>query len=112
MKLPIYDRKGEVVKTYEKDVSDVLFCTTDDVSQALDLKPGEKVSIDDLSPIVLEFINSSMDKAKAIVKDVFDGLTDEELRMTKTVEFDKVITELVGFTLGILGKAKGNNEKN
>lgn len=112
MKLPIYDRKGEVVKTYEKDVSDLLFCTVDDVSQALDLKPGEKISTDDLSPVVTEFINNDMEKAKAIVKDIFDGLTDEELKMTKIAEFDAVIVEAIGYTIGVLGKGKGNNEKN
>lgn len=109
MELNIYE-KGEIKKTYEMNVNDLLFGTIDDVSKALDIKHGEKITVSEISTIVSEFIDSDIDKAKEIVKGIFDGLTDEELRNIKMTEFMSVIVEVIGFTIGALGKA--SSEKN
>lgn len=112
MKLDIFDKKGNIEKTYEKDVHDLLFGTVDDVSQALDLQNNEKISLEDLTTIVTEFIGSDIDTAKEIIKGIFDGLTDEELRRAKLADYMGVIVEVVSFTMGALGKVKGSDEKN
>ena len=103
MKLNIYE-KNQVKKTYEMDVNGLLFGTVDDVSRVLDIKQGEKISLDEITPLVSEFIDCEMDKAKEIVKGIFDGLTDDELRHTRMSEFVGVIVEVIGFTVGMLGK--------
>lgn len=107
MKLNIY-KKGEIVKTYEKEASDLLFGTVDDVSRALDIKQGDKITIDDLTPIVSEFIDSDIEKAKEIVKEIFEDMTDDELRHVKMTEFIGVIVEVLGFTFGVLGKVSSS----
>lgn len=112
MKLNVYDKKGKIEKTYEKEAADLMFGTIDDVSRALDLKSGEKIAVSDLTPLVTEFIDSDIDKAKEIMKDIFDGLTDEEIRRVKMSEFVTAIVEVIGYTIGMLGKGKEDDEKN
>lgn len=113
MRLDIYDKKGKVVKTCEKDVNELLFGTIDDVSRALDLKPGDKYSTQEITDIVTAFIDSDMDGAKEIIANIFDDVTAEEIRMTKFTDLMRVIVEVIGYTIGALGKVKAaGDEKN
>lgn len=109
MKLNIYNKK-EIVKTYEVETSDLMFGTVEDISQVLDIRPDTKITNEKLIELATEFIGTRMDEVKTHLKDIFDGLTDDELRHARMSEFVTVITEVVAFTLGALGK--GNNEKN
>lgn len=109
MKLHIYDRKGKVVKTYEKEAADLMFFTIEDVAEALELKSGEKIAIDAMTDKVTDFINTNYEKSKSLVKGVFDELTDDELKMTKMAEYIAALVELIGCAISFLGKTKNSD---
>ena len=109
MKLNIYDKK-KIVKTYEVDAYDLMFGTVEDVANAIDidsLKTGSDVEI---IKMVGKLVMSSMDTVKNLLKDIFEGLTDDELKGTKVSEIAKVLVEVVQFTITQLNL--GVNEKN
>ena len=109
MKLNIYEKK-KVVKTYEVDAYDLMFGTVEDVADAIkldDLKTGSDVEI---IKMVGNLVLTSMDTVKNLLKDVFDGLTDEEIKRTKVSEIAAVLLDIVKFTITQLNI--GNNGKN
>lgn len=109
MKLNIYEKK-KVVKTYEVDTYDLMFGTVEDVANAIDidsLKTGSDVEI---IKMVGKLVMTSMDTVKSLLKDIFDGLTDEELKGTKISEIATVLVDVVKFTIAQLNL--GVNQKN
>lgn len=109
MKLNIYEKK-KIVKTYETDTYDLMFGTVEDVANAIDLdslKTGADVEI---IKMVGKLVMTSMDTVKNLLKDIFDGLTDEELKGTKVSEIATVLVDVVKFTIAQLNL--GGNGKN
>lgn len=109
MKLNIYEKK-KVVKTYECDTYDLMFGTIEDVAEAVDLdslKTGTDVEI---IRMVGNLVFKSMDTVKDLLKDIFEGITDEELKNTKVSEIAVVLVDVVKYTIAQLNK--GNNGKN
>ena len=51
-----------------------------------------------------------MDIVKPLLKDVFEGLTDEELRNTSIKEIVDVLSNIVTYSINQI--TKGNNGKN
>ena len=101
MKLNIYSEK-KIVKTYEADTYDLMFGTVEDVAKAINLdalKTGEDVEIIKMAG---NLVLSSMDTVKDLLKDIFDGLTDEEIKNTKVQEIAVVLVDVVKFTIGQL----------
>lgn len=104
MKLNIY-KGNKVVKTYEKDTYDLLFGVLEDVAAAInldDLQTGTDMEIIKMAGNV---VLHSMDTIKDLLKDVFDGITDDELRNTRVSEIIVVIVEIAKFTLTQLNKS-------
>lgn len=98
MKLKIYDKK-QVVKTYETDAYDLMFGTVEDVANAVkldDLKTGSDAEI---IKMVGNLVVTSMDTVKELLKDIFDGLTDEELKKVKVADIVQVLIEVVNYTV-------------
>lgn len=109
MKLNIYEKK-KIIKTYETDTYDLMFGTVEDVANAIDidsLKTGTDVEI---IKMVGKLVMTSMDTVKNLLKDIFDGLTDEELKGTKVSEIATVLVDVVKFTIAQLNL--GGNGKN
>ena len=109
MKLNIYNKK-QIIKTYEVDTYDLMFGTVEDVANAIDidsLKTGSDVEI---IKMVGKLVMTSMDTVKNLLKDIFDGLTDEELKKTKVSEIATVLVDIVKFTIAQLNL--GLNGKN
>lgn len=112
MKLNIYEKK-QVVKTYEVDTYDLMWGTIEDVAAAIDLDKLETGSDVEIIKLVGKLIFTSMDTIRGLLKDIFDGLTDEELRNTKTSEIAMVLIDVVKFTITQLNIGfKGNKGKN
>lgn len=113
MKLNIYgkvDGKKAIVKTYEAETYDLMFGTVEDVADAVkldELKTGTDVEI---IKMVGNLVLHSMDTVKDLLKDVFEGITDEELKNTKIAEIAIVLVDIVKFTLIQLNL--GNKAKN
>ena len=106
MKLNIYKSKNEIEKTYEADSYDVMWGTLEDLSDALKL--DELKTEEDLKTAVLNLATNSVGKVRELMKDVFDGITDEEMKRTKVKEVGRVILDLAKYTITELRKGFGS----
>jgi hypothetical protein len=107
MKLNIYKKKT-IVKTYEVDTYDLMFGVLEDVADAIkldELKTGNDVEIIKMAG---NLVLKSMDTVKDLLKDIFDGITDEELKNTKVSEIALVLVDVVKFTMAQLNKGFGS----
>lgn len=98
MKLNVYEKK-KVVKTYKADTYDLMFGVVEDVADAVkldELKNGDDVEI---IKMVGNLVLNSMGTVRNLMKDIFDGLTDDELRNTKVNEIALVLVDVVKFTI-------------
>jgi len=103
MKLNIYEKKT-VVKTYEVDAYDLMFGVLEDVADAIkldELKTGTDVEIIKMAG---NLVINSMDTVKDLLKDIFEGITDEEIKKCKVSEIAVVLVDVVKYTLVQLGK--------
>lgn len=108
MKLNIYENK-QVVKTYEADTYDLMFGTLEDVANAVKLDELKSGSDVELLKMIGNLVLNSMSTVKNLMKDIFDGITDEELKNTKVSEIAVVLLDVVKFTvtqLNLLPKSK------
>lgn len=106
MKLNVYEKK-KIVKTYEADTYDLMFGVIEDVADAVkldELKSGSDVEIIKMAG---NLVLKSMDTVKELLKDIFDGITDEELKNTRVSEIAQVLVDVVKYTLAQLGKGLG-----
>lgn len=106
MKLNIYEKK-HVVKTYEVDTYDLMFGVLEDVADAIkldELKTGTDVEIIKMAG---NLVVNSMETVKDLLKDIFEGLTDEEIKKCKVSEIATVLVDVVKFTLNQLNKGLG-----
>jgi hypothetical protein len=109
MKLSIY-KKGQVEKTYTAETYDLMFGTVEDVADAVDLDSLKTGSDVEIIKMIGNLVLNSMDTVKNLLKDIFDGVTDEELKRTKVKEIASVLLEVVKFTIAQI--SLGNNGKN
>lgn len=105
MKLNIYQGKN-IVKTYETDSYDLTYGVIEDVIEAIDGKDLENKS--DLINVAID----SFHLLRPLLKEVFDGLTDDELRTVKIRELIVVIVELIKASISNLKMITGNDVKN
>ena len=109
MKLNIYENK-KIIKTYEADAYDLMFGTVEDLIEIVNLdqlKSGDDVEI---IKLVGKTVINGMDVIKPLVKDIFEGLTDEELRNVKVSEIASVLVDVIKFAIAQM--SKGANLKN
>lgn len=109
MKLNIYEKK-KIVKTYEAETYDLMFGTVEDFIELVDLDKLQTGSDAEIIKLVGGVVLKGMDVIKPLLKDVFEGLTDEELRNTKVSEIASVLVDIVKFAVTEL--SKGANSKN
>lgn len=109
MKINVYNKR-KIIKTYEVDAYDLPFGILEDVADTIDidsLKTGSDVEI---ITLVGKMIIKNKNIIKELIKDIFDGITDEEIRKTTVTEMTRVIVDIVTYTIGQLNL--GNNSKN
>lgn len=102
MKLNIYEKR-KVVKTYETDVYDLMFGTLEDVAAAVkidELKTGDDIEI---IKLVGRLVASSMGTVKELLKDIFQGISDDEIRNTKVSEIVTVLMDVVKAAVAQIG---------
>ena len=108
MKLNIYEKK-KVVKTYEADQYNLLFGVMEDVARVIkldELKTGEDAEI---IKLVGGAVLNSLDTVKGLMMDIFDGLTEEELRGASVKEIAMVLVDVVKYTISTLAKYTPKN---
>ena len=109
LKLNIYNRK-EIVKTYEAESYDLTFGVVEDLINLVDL---EKLNLDDNNEVIKEagkIVLGGMDIIKPLYKDIFEGLTDEELRNTHLSELASVLINVLKFAINQM--MQGTTKKN
>ena len=109
MKLNIYEKK-KIVKTYEVDTYDLMFGVLEDVANAVNLDGLKTGSDVEIIKLVGNFVLNSMSTVKELLKDIFEDITDEELKNTKVSEIAEILVDVVMFTIQQLNL--GNNSKN
>ncbi len=110
LKLNIYNKK-EIVKTYTAETYDIMFGTVEDLIDVLDLENLKTGSDVELIQLATKLIVSSKDEIiKPLLKDIFDGLTDDELKNTKVKELASVFINIVRYSIDQI--TSGNNGKN
>lgn len=108
MKLNIYDKK-KIVKTYSVDAYDLMWGVVEDVANAIKLDELKTGSQDEIVKLVANFVVSGRDTVNYLLKDIFDGITDEELRCVRVSEIVSVLVDVVKFTIAQLGKITEKN---
>lgn len=108
MKLNIYD-KNEVVKTFECENYDLKFGVVEDVIELFDFEDLKSSSDIELIKIVGRVIPKSLGSIKDLMKDIFNGLTDKDLKNTTIKELAGVLIEVVKYALNQI--SEGINQK-
>lgn len=109
LKLNIYEKK-QIVKTYTAETYDLMFGTVEDLLDVIDIDNIQAGNKADLLKAVAKVLASSLDIVKPLLKDIFEGLTDEELRKTKLSEIVDAISNIITYSINQI--TKGNNGKN
>ena len=108
MELKIYKGK-EVEKTYFTDSYDLKFGTIEDVANAVNLDDVQTGSNDEIFKLCVKLVLTSLDTVKDLLKDIFDGITDEEIRRSTVNEMAIVLVEVVAYTMKQLNlNSRGN----
>lgn len=109
LKLNIYNKRN-IEKTYTAETYDIMFGTVEDLLNLIDLdKLNRKNDIEFIQAAVDVVING-LGIIKPLLQDIFEGLTDDELRNTKVSEVASVLVTIIKFTISQI--SKGNTEKN
>ncbi len=101
MKLNIYKNQKEIEKTYEVDAYDIMYGTIEDIFGILD-EVGDMSS----NMQILNTIQKHRSKLNVLLKDVFVGLTDEELRRIKLKELVPFFIDLFEYVKNSFGSEK------
>lgn len=109
LKLNIYEKR-KVVKTYTAESYDIMFGTAEDLIEALNLDGFKTDDNVELLKVASQVVINAFDVIKPMLKDMFEGLTDDELRNTKVTEVATVLVQVVKFSMNQI--SKGSNGKN
>lgn len=109
LKLNIYNKK-EIEKTYTNDTYDLMFGTVEDFLELINVDEMKTGSDAEIVLLVGKALPKGMGTIKTLLKDVFDGITDEELKKTKVKEITRVLVNIVKYSITEINK--GMNTKN
>lgn len=109
IKLNIYNRETkELVKTYTTDSVQLMFGTVEDILAVVDID-----KLDDEKAVALMIVKA-WKELKPFLKDVFPGLTDEEIKGVKINEMIPTFMDIfkgIGETMGVLVSGKNQNRE-
>ena len=106
MNLTLNIYKGrEIEKTYTTDTYDIMFGTIESVIEIIDINKLDNNL--ELGKMILELLP----QIKPLLKDIFDGVTDDEIKRTKVKELIPLFVEVFTYSLNELSSL-GSNSKN
>ena len=91
------NKKRKIIKTYTAETYDLMFGTVEDLLDVMDIDNIQADNRTELLKAVAKVLAHSMDIVKPLLKDVFEGLTDEELRNTKISEIVDALSNIVTY---------------
>lgn len=104
MKLNIYEKK-KIVKTYEADEYALTFGVVEDVANAVKVDEIKAGTDTEILTLAINLVMKSTGTVRDLMKDIFDGITDEELRKTTVVELAQVLVDIVKYTFAEIGRS-------
>lgn len=102
--LNIYDGR-RIAKTYTAESIDLSFGVIEDVLNALDFESMKTGDNKEMAKMILK----CKDQIKPFLMDIFDGLTAEEVRHTRTQNLIEVFRGLYNYAVGELGAVGSKN---
>ena len=114
LKLNVYDKR-EIEKTYVANTYDLMYGTMEDMLDVLDLdKLNEDATDKALLTLAADVVKHGFPQLKPLLMDVFDGLTEDELRRCHVADLVSIMIKLAKYSLNeIKGAATGAiKEKN
>ena len=103
LKLNIYKGK-EIEKTYTAEEIDIMFGTVEDLLDVIDFDKLNNES--EVVKVVIKVLN----QLKPFLKQIFDGVTDDEIKRTKVKELVPLFVEIVKHTLAELRELTTKNQ--
>ena len=97
LKLNIFDKR-QIIKTYTAETYDIMFGTVEDIIGVIDFESIETGSNDELIKVVAKAVPKGFGLIKPLMKDIFEGLTDDEIKHARILDIAKVIVNVVKFT--------------
>lgn len=106
--LNIYDPETKLIaKQYTAETVDIMFGTIEDLIEVIDVEKLNGNSDTELAKLVV----MSIKKVRPLLKEVFTGLTDEELKNTKIKELIPLFINIIKYMFTEL-KGLGGDSKN
>ena len=107
MELKIYEGK-KVVKTYRASTYDLMWGTLEDVAHVVDLENLKAGSNAELISVIANLAFKSMGTVKGLLLDIFEGLSEDEIRKTKIKDIAIVLIDVIKYTLDQMGGESKN----
>ena len=104
LKLHIYEGR-KIVKTYTAESIDLSFGVIEDVIDALDFESMKTGDNKEMAKMLIK----CKDQVKPFLMDIFDGLTAEEVRHTRTQNLIDVFRGLYNYAVSELGMVGSKN---
>jgi len=106
LKLNIYKTNSTVEKTYTAGEYDLMWGTIEDLTAVIDLD-----RIDDEMEVG-KMIFKVLPQIKPILKQIFDGLTDDEIKRTKVKELIPIFIDVFKYAFSEFSLLNDGNEGN
>ena len=103
LKLNIYNGKT-IEKTYIADEIDIMFGTVEDLLDVIDFD-----NLNDEKEVV-KVVIKTLNNLKPFLKQIFDGLTDDEIKRTKVKELVPLFVDIVKYTMDELKALMSKNQ--
>lgn len=104
LRLNIYNGKA-IEKTYIADEIDIMFGTVEDLLDVIDFD-----NLNDEKEVV-KVVIKTLNNLKPFLKQIFDGLTDEEIKRTKVKELVPLFVDIVTYTMEELKALMSKNPR-
>lgn len=108
LKLNIYNGK-EIEKTYVSNDFMLMTGTCEDILKLVDIDKLSGNLDDENAMEILKIVIKAFNEFSPMMKQIFDGLTDDEYRRTNVVEVAKVVIEVVKYTFSQLFNIASKN---
>ena len=96
LRLDIYSKdkvngKRVIEKTYTANTYDIFWGTVEDFLNILELNNAKTMSNEELISIAFNLMSNAKDQVNELIMDIFDGITEAEIRMAKLSNIVEVL---------------------